>query len=71
MWGLISGVLSVVGGWLGFQTAIQKRDNAGDMIANANAKRDEHEREQIQSTVQKSDQQGSVSDDERKAYAED
>lgn len=65
----IAAVFNAVSGWFGFQSKVQDRDNASDMIANKNAKTDAAEADKITGDVQKGDKTGDLTQ-ERKDFSE-
>jgi hypothetical protein len=67
---IISNALGAVAQYFGFQSAVQKRDNAADMIANANAKRDVAERDKIGADIAAGTKTGDLTQ-ERKDFSDD
>jgi hypothetical protein len=64
MWSLISGLFSILGGWLGLQKGKQDRLNAPDMVQNKQAQDDQIERDRIESAVDKGDK-GDMTDERK------
>ncbi len=57
IFGIISGVISAVAGWLGLQKAKQDRYNAPDMVQNKQAATDLAEKEKIEKDIGNLDQE--------------
>ena len=63
--GWLSAILSIVSGWLGLQKGKQDRLNAPDMVSNAQARRDQEEKERIERQLLADEQKKNL-DEERK-----